>query len=53
MIGALRKPGEFIVQNQENNIITGLSLFIGIALVAIFSYYEFLLKKSLITKNTL
>ena len=51
MIGALRKPGEFIVQNQENNIITGISLFIGIALVAIFSYYEFSLKKSLIPKN--
>jgi len=52
MIGALRKPGEFILQNQENNLITGMSLFIGIAIVVLFSYYEFLLKKSLIKKNS-
>jgi len=52
MIGALRKPGEFILQNQENNLITGMSLFIGIAIVVLFSYYEFLLKKSLIKKKT-
>jgi len=51
MIGALRKPGEFILQNQENNLITGMSLFIGIAIVVLFSYYEFLLKKSLIKKK--
>jgi len=46
MIGALRKPGEFIIQNQENNAVTiGMILF-GIVVVAIFSYYELRLKNN-------
>jgi putative membrane protein len=46
MIGALRKPGEYIIHNPENNVLTILSIVIGIGVVFIFSYYDFSLKRS-------
>lgn len=46
MIGALRKPGELVLQNPENNIITIFSIILGIAIVSIISGYEFKIKKT-------
>jgi putative membrane protein len=39
MIGALREPGELILHNPENVVITVLSSLLGVSLVAIVSYY--------------
>jgi putative membrane protein len=50
MIGALRKPGEYIIHNWESGALTVLSIFVGIGVVFIFSYYDFTLKRSLIKK---
>jgi len=46
MIGALRKPGAYIINQPENLIITIISICAGILIVGLFSYYEFLLNKS-------
>jgi putative membrane protein len=45
MIGALRKPGEFILTNSGNMLLTVISVFFGIFIVLIVSYYEFYLHK--------
>jgi putative membrane protein len=44
MIGALRKPGEYILQNPENNIITISMALLGVIIVFIFSYLDFSIK---------
>ena len=50
MIGALRKPSEYIINQPENLIITLLSIGAGVFIVGLFSYYEFLLNKSKVSK---
>jgi putative membrane protein len=50
MIGALRKPGELIMSNPENLILTLFAFCIGLIIVTIFSYYEFFYHKN-IRKN--
>ena len=45
MIGALRKPGEFIIQQPENTLITIGAIILGMCIVGFFSYYEFSIKK--------
>ena len=51
MIGALRKPGEYIINHPSDSLFTFLSLIIGIIIVAIFSYYELLIKQQLTQKK--
>jgi putative membrane protein len=45
MIGALRKPGEYIYENPDNLLFTLLSVLLGIAIVGFFSYYELIIKR--------
>jgi len=45
MIGALRKPGGFILENPRDSGITLGMIVIGIIIIALFSYYELLIKK--------
>jgi putative membrane protein len=52
MIGALRKPGEFIILHQENNVITLGMIGAGILIVTFFSYYEFFIKKKDVEKTS-
>ena len=40
MLGALRKPGEFIINQPENIMITIFSSIFGIIIVVTFSYYK-------------
>jgi len=40
MIGALRKPGEFIANRPESLLFTLISIGLGICIVAAISYYE-------------
>jgi len=44
MLGALRKPGEFIFQDPMQPFITVFSVLFGIILVMIFTYYELVVK---------
>ncbi len=44
MIGALRKPGEFIINEPANLLITILASLSGILAVSLVGYYEFKLK---------
>ena len=52
MIGALRKPGEYIIDNPANPLFSLISFLAGIIIVAVFSYYELLLKKQVTEKKT-
>jgi putative membrane protein len=45
MIGALRKPGELILKDPQQPIVTVIAILIGIILVSIFSYYDIVIKK--------
>ena len=46
MIGALRKPEEFILENPQDPRLTVGMIVIGILVVTIFSYYELSIKKN-------
>ncbi len=41
MLGALRKPGELVINNPENIAITLVSAVAGVLIVSIFGYYKF------------
>jgi putative membrane protein len=41
MVGALRKPGEYIMSNPENIGYTILAALGGVVIVSLFTYYEF------------
>jgi putative membrane protein len=41
MLGALRKPGELVMNNPENIAITVVSAAAGVLIVSLFAYYKF------------
>ena len=41
MLGALRKPGELVINNPENIGITVVSAAAGVLIVSLFAYYKF------------
>ena len=45
MLGALRKPGELVMDNPENIAITVVSAATGVLIVSLFGYYKFYVDK--------